>query len=40
LHNVQQRLETRYGRAAQFTAAPDGNRFRVKLRIPAEREEA
>jgi sensor histidine kinase YesM len=38
LANVRQRLATRYGHLASFEAKADGDRFRVTLSLPAEKE--
>ncbi len=40
LQNVRQRLEARYGMGAALNATPDGNCFRVAVRLPVEREPA
>jgi two-component system, LytTR family, sensor histidine kinase AlgZ len=39
LVNVRQRLKARYGSAASFNCAPDGETFRVALRFPAEKDQ-
>ena len=39
LKNVQQRLEARYGKDANFRVNTEGERFQVTLSIPAESEE-
>ncbi|HTZ74083.1 MAG TPA: histidine kinase [Candidatus Aquilonibacter sp.] len=39
LSNVQQRLETRYGKRASMDVAANGERFRVSIAMPAERAE-
>jgi LytS/YehU family sensor histidine kinase len=39
LENVRQRLEARYGREANVSVSAEGERFRVSLSLPAEREE-
>ena len=38
LVNVRQRLLARYGSAASFEAATEGDRYRVAVSLPAERE--
>jgi sensor histidine kinase YesM len=35
--NVRERLLSRYGKEASFTAGPSGSQFRVRLSFPAER---
>ena len=40
LANVRERIETRYGSAASFLAATDGDRFTVTISLPAERSAA